>query len=63
MFFWIKYDLINKVCYADYTASGRPLSFIEDYLKDKVLSNYANTHSTGTNTAAQTTKLRDEARY
>ena len=28
---------IRRVTYADYTASGRALSFIEDYLRDAVL--------------------------
>ena len=36
---------IRRVTYADYTASGRALSFIEDYLRDAVLPLYANTHT------------------
>ena len=28
---------IRRVTYADYTASGRALAFIEDYLRDAVL--------------------------
>ena len=36
---------IRRVTYADYTASGRSLSFIEDYIRDAVLPLYANTHT------------------
>ena len=35
----------RRVTYADYTASGRSLSFIEDYIRDVVLPLYANTHT------------------
>ena len=35
----------RRVTYADYTASGRSLSFIEDYLREAVLPLYANTHT------------------
>ena len=35
----------RKVTYADYTASGRSLSFIEDYIRDAVMPLYANTHT------------------
>ncbi|XP_071497944.1 probable cysteine desulfurase [Diadema antillarum] len=50
------------VVYCDYTASGRPLSFIEDYIKDHVQPLYANTHTTTGLMARQTTKFRHEAR-
>ncbi len=52
----------RPVVYADYTASGRALSFIEDYLRDVVLPLYANTHTESSGTGLQTTRLREEAR-
>jgi len=52
----------RRVTYADYTASGRALSFIEDYLRDAVLPLYANTHTESSGTGLQTTRFRDEAR-
>jgi selenocysteine lyase/cysteine desulfurase len=52
----------RRVTYADYTASGRALAFIEDYLRDEVLPRYANTHTESSGTGLQTTRLREEAR-
>jgi selenocysteine lyase/cysteine desulfurase len=52
----------RRVTYADFTASGRAVSFIEDFIRDHVLPWYANTHSDSSATAAQTTALREEAR-
>ncbi|KAL3858435.1 hypothetical protein ACJMK2_013026 [Sinanodonta woodiana] len=48
--------------YCDYTASGRALSFIEDFIRESVLPFYGNTHSTTGINAKQTTKFRTEAR-
>ncbi|WP_091314381.1 aminotransferase class V-fold PLP-dependent enzyme [Amycolatopsis tolypomycina] len=53
---------LRRVIYADYTASGRAVSFVEDFIRDHVLPWYANTHSESSATAAQTTSLREEAR-
>jgi selenocysteine lyase/cysteine desulfurase len=53
---------IRRVTYADYTASGRALSFIEDYVRDAVLPLYANTHTESSGTGLQTTRFREEAR-
>ncbi|MFO1302075.1 MAG: aminotransferase class V-fold PLP-dependent enzyme, partial [Burkholderiaceae bacterium] len=53
---------LRRVTYADYTASGRSLAFIEDYLRDAVLPLYANTHTESSGTGLQTTRFRDDAR-
>jgi len=52
----------RRVTYADYTASGRSLSFIEDFIRDQVLPLYANTHTESSGTGLQTTRFREEAR-
>lgn len=52
----------KPLVYADYTASGRSLAMIEDFIRDKVLPFYANTHTETSHTGAQTTALREEAR-
>lgn len=52
----------RRVTYADYTASGRALTFIEDFIRDDVLPRYANTHSESSGTGLQTTRLREDAR-
>ena len=52
----------RPVVYADYTASGRALSFIEDYLHDVVLPLYANTHTESSGTGLQTSRFREDAR-
>lgn len=52
----------RPVVYADYTASGRAVDFIEDYIRDTVLPLYANTHTESSGTGLQTTRFREEAR-
>lgn len=53
---------VRRVTYADYTASGRALTFVEDFIRDRVLPGYANTHTESSGTGLQTTRLREEAR-
>jgi selenocysteine lyase/cysteine desulfurase len=52
----------RRVTYADYTASGRSLAFIEDYIREAVLPLYGNTHTESSGTGLQTTRFREEAR-
>lgn len=52
----------TRVVYADYTASGRSLDFIEDFLCDQVLRCYANTHTESSGTGLNTGRLREDAR-
>lgn len=52
----------RRVTYADYTASGRALEFIEDYIRRVVLPLYANTHTESSGTGLQSTRFREEAR-
>jgi selenocysteine lyase/cysteine desulfurase len=52
----------RRVTYADYTASGRAVSFLEDFIRDEVLPRYANTHTESSGTGLQTTRLREDAR-
>ncbi|CAF3719413.1 unnamed protein product [Rotaria sp. Silwood1] len=52
----------RKIIYADYTASGRAIKFIEHYMLNNVLPYYGNTHSENNACALQTTKLREGAR-
>ena len=53
---------LRRVTYADYTASGRSLEFIEDYIRHAVLPLYANTHTESSGTGLQTGRFREEAR-
>ena len=52
----------RRLVYADYTASGRSVSFIEDFIRERVLPAYANTHTESSGTGLQTTILREDAR-
>ncbi|MGH8912387.1 MAG: aminotransferase class V-fold PLP-dependent enzyme, partial [Acidimicrobiia bacterium] len=52
----------RRVTYADYTASGRSLGFVEDFIRNSVLPMYANTHTETSGTGLQTTRFREEAR-
>ncbi|MEP0203918.1 MAG: aminotransferase class V-fold PLP-dependent enzyme [Halioglobus sp.] len=53
---------VKPLVYADYTASGRALGFIEDAINEQVLPYYANTHTETSLTGARTTALREQAR-
>jgi len=53
---------LRRVTYADYTASGRSLGFIEDFIREAVLPLYANTHTESSGTGLQTGRLREDAR-
>ncbi|MEK6720688.1 MAG: aminotransferase class V-fold PLP-dependent enzyme [Chloroflexota bacterium] len=53
---------LRRVTYADYTASGRSLTFIEDFIRATVLPLYANTHTESSGTGRQTTRFREDAR-
>src|SRR6478736_5734749 len=52
----------RPMVYTDYTASGRALGFIEDYIRDAVLPLYANTHSESSGTGRQSGRFREDAR-
>jgi selenocysteine lyase/cysteine desulfurase len=52
----------RRLVYADATASGRSLSFIEDTIRSRVLPLYANTHTEASATGRHTTALREDAR-
>lgn len=52
----------KPLVYADYTASGRSLDFIEQYIAHNVLPYYANTHTETSYTGAQSTAFREQAR-
>ncbi len=53
---------LRRLTYADYTASGRSLTFIEDFIRENVLPLYANTHTETSSTGLHTTRLREMSR-
>lgn len=52
----------KRLVYADYTASGRALRQVEDYIASEVLPYYANSHTEASFCGAYMTRLRAEAR-
>jgi selenocysteine lyase/cysteine desulfurase len=52
----------RRMTYADYTASGRSLKFIEEFLNRVIAPMYANTHTETSASGLQTTHAREEAR-
>ncbi len=52
----------KRLVYADYTASGRALRQVEDYIAGEVLPYYANSHTEASFCGAYMTRLRAEAR-
>ena len=52
----------KEMVYADYTASGRCLHFIEAFIQKIVTPTYGNTHTDASFTGSQTSLLREEAR-
>jgi selenocysteine lyase/cysteine desulfurase len=52
----------RPLVYADYTASGRAYAPIEEFIAQRVLPYYANTHSESSLTGRQTSRLREQAR-
>jgi selenocysteine lyase/cysteine desulfurase len=52
----------RRVTFTDYTASGRSLAFIEDFIRTEVLPRYANTHTETSGTGRQTNRFREDAR-
>jgi selenocysteine lyase/cysteine desulfurase len=52
----------RRMVYADATASGRALTFVEDVIREQVLPTYGNTHTEASATGRRTTALREAAR-
>lgn len=52
----------HPLVYADYTASGRALCQVEDFIRDSVLPWYANSHTEASYCGAYMTRLRAAAR-
>ena len=52
----------KRMTYADYTASGRSLYMIENYISKYVMSYYGNTHTSTSFASMQTSKFRDDSK-
>ena len=52
----------RKLVYADYTASGRCLSIIEDFIREKIMPIYANTHTNTSSSGIAMTRFRENSR-
>ncbi|MHA3913471.1 aminotransferase class V-fold PLP-dependent enzyme [Halovulum sp. GXIMD14793] len=52
----------KKLVYADYVASGRALRQIEDFVQERLLPYYANSHTEASFVGGRMTRLRREAR-
>ncbi|WP_102109615.1 aminotransferase class V-fold PLP-dependent enzyme [Oceaniglobus roseus] len=52
----------RPLIYADYVASGRALAQVEDFIRDRVLPYYANTHTQASFCGEYMTRLREAAR-
>ena len=52
----------RRLVYCDWTASGRGVGFVEDYLRRDVLPTYGNTHTSASNAGRQTSCFREESR-
>ncbi|MAC80054.1 MAG: aminotransferase [Rhodobacteraceae bacterium] len=52
----------QRLLYADYTASGRALRQVEDFVADRVLPFYANSHTEASFCGAAMTTMRESAR-
>jgi len=53
---------VKNITYADYTASGRALVQVEEFVSKQVLPFYANSHTDASFCGAYTSTLREEAR-